>query len=36
MTGKEQEIKALTKLVEMNGYFAEYFRRRNRLFDFKT
>lgn len=27
MTGKEQEIKALTKLVEMNGYFAEYFKK---------
>ncbi len=27
MTGKEQEIKALTKLVEMNGCFAEYFKK---------
>lgn len=27
MTGKEQEIKALTKLVEMNGYFADYFKK---------
>lgn len=26
MTTKKQEIKALTELVEMNGYFAEYFR----------
>lgn len=26
MTTKEHEIKALTELVKMNGYFADYFR----------
>lgn len=26
MTTKEKEIKTLTELVEMNGYFADYFR----------
>ena len=27
MTSQEKEIKALSELIEMNGYFAEYFKR---------